>query len=235
MMCPPGPGASACSPPATSTLAQQITKGEGQLSVTVDDSGVLETVSKTLPVLMRSVDASVYPEGGDLIAGLPNRVYVEVLTPWGNPADVHGDIRAVGSSATVATVSTVHEGRGVSNTFVPRADTQYEIVVTSPAGVAPIPMPDVRRIGATVTPGNGGVSTAGEPVTVTVSSAPGTSVRVALFRHQRELAASVARIPAHATDPSVAVTLTPPSTREAEGVLRVTLFDTDSGHAIAER
>ena len=54
----------------------------------VDDSGAVETATKTIPILLQTVDLSIYPEGGELVAGLSNRVYVEALTPAKKPADI---------------------------------------------------------------------------------------------------------------------------------------------------
>ena len=100
-------------------MCVQIDKGVGQLSVTVNDGGVIETTSKTIPILLQSVTVDVYPEGGQCVLHLPCRVYIEATGPSGDPVDVSGNICAVGSAAVVATVSTVHEGRGVSTLFTP--------------------------------------------------------------------------------------------------------------------
>ena len=35
----------------------------------IQDGGVVETASKTIPILLQTVDLEFYPEGGDLIAG----------------------------------------------------------------------------------------------------------------------------------------------------------------------
>lgn len=57
-------------------LPASIERGDGSLNVVVRDGGDMETVSKTLPLLLAAFDIDVYPEGGDLVAGLPSRVYV---------------------------------------------------------------------------------------------------------------------------------------------------------------
>ena len=45
--------------------------------MTILDGGTVETATKTIPILLQTMDVSIYPEGGDLVAGLPNRVYFE--------------------------------------------------------------------------------------------------------------------------------------------------------------
>ncbi|MDC0317735.1 MG2 domain-containing protein, partial [bacterium] len=71
-------------------LPKKIERGEGTLAMVIQDGGVVETASKTIPILLQTVDLELYPEGGDLIAGLPNRVYFEAFTPAKKPADLAG-------------------------------------------------------------------------------------------------------------------------------------------------
>lgn len=58
--------------------------------MTVDDSGVVESSGKSLPLLLQSVTVDVFPEGGECVAGLPCRLYIEATGPLGDPVDVAG-------------------------------------------------------------------------------------------------------------------------------------------------
>ena len=71
-------------------LPQKISVGDGSLSFIIEDGGVVETASKTLPILLQTMEIAFYPEGGDLIAGLTSRVYVQARRPDGKPADIEG-------------------------------------------------------------------------------------------------------------------------------------------------
>jgi hypothetical protein len=83
---------------ATFKLPAAIARGEGVIAMIIQDGGTVETASKTIPILLNTIDVTIYPEGGDLIAGLPNRVYVEGRTPAQKPADMAGIIvNAAGS------------------------------------------------------------------------------------------------------------------------------------------
>src|SRR6202044_4034850 len=73
-------------------LPRDIPRGEGTLALVIQDGGVVETASKTIPILLQTVDLQMFPEGGDLVAGYSNRVYVQALQPNGKPADVTGNI-----------------------------------------------------------------------------------------------------------------------------------------------
>ena len=43
--------------------SQQMVRGEGTLTVSVQDGGVVESSGKTIPILLQAVDVRVYPEG----------------------------------------------------------------------------------------------------------------------------------------------------------------------------
>lgn len=75
-------------------LPKEIERGDGTLSLTIADGGVVESASKTIPILVQFVDIQMYPEGGDLVAGLLNRVYLQALQTNGKPADLEGVILA---------------------------------------------------------------------------------------------------------------------------------------------
>ena len=53
-----------------------------------DGADHTETVSKTVPVSNRPIQISLLPEGGRLIPGLENRVFVAAIYPDGKPASV---------------------------------------------------------------------------------------------------------------------------------------------------
>ena len=94
-----------------SSCPPQIERGEGTLAFAIEDGGVVETASKTIPILLQTVDLSIYPEGGDLVAGLPCRVYFEARTPVRKPADIAGVVVDAGGEQ-VGAFRTEHEGRG---------------------------------------------------------------------------------------------------------------------------
>jgi hypothetical protein len=97
-------------------LPPAIGRGEGVLAMIVEDGGTVETATKTIPILLQTVDLAIYPEGGDLVAGLPNRVYIEGRTPAKKPADTAGVI-VDAKGKQVATFRTEHEGRGRFSLF----------------------------------------------------------------------------------------------------------------------
>ena len=114
-------------------LRAQIERGDGTLSLAVADGGVIEPIAKTIPILLNSVDLSIYPEGGDLVAGLSCRVYMEARTPAQKPADLVGEVIDSRGNA-VANVTTEHEGRG-RFVLTPEEGQTYAIKLSQPSGI----------------------------------------------------------------------------------------------------
>ena len=115
----------------------------------IEDGGVLETASKTIPILLQTVDLAMYPEGGDLVAGVPNRVYLEAFTPAKKPADLAGVVTD-SKGAEVAAFATAHEGRG-RFTFTPAKGESYTLRINQPAGIkTTYPLPAVKESGVSM-------------------------------------------------------------------------------------
>ena len=208
-------------------LPAQIERGEGTLAMSITDGGVVETATKTIPILLQTVDLSIYPEGGDLVAGLENRVYIEARTPAQKPADIAGVIvDAQGQEA--GTFRTEHEGRGRFS-FVPRRGVDYSLRVTEPAGIArTFALPRAKDDGVTITSAADIVGQ-GEPVRLTLRSTRAGSYRVTLSKREVEVAAQTVQLEPMGQAP---VVLTPPAS--ADGVLIATVWD-EQGRPLAER
>ncbi len=166
-------------------LPKAIERGEGTLAFTIEDGGVIETATKTIPLLVNSVDVALYPEGGDLVAGLPSRLYVEARTPAKKPADIAGFI-VDASGAEVAPFRTEHEGRGRAR-FTPAKGGKYSLKITEPAGISKrFDLPAIVNDGAVITTLTE-VSPAKEPVKATIAWTGDRLVTVTLRQRDREL------------------------------------------------
>ena len=108
-----------------------------------------KTASKTIPILLQTVDLTLYPEGGVLVAGLPARVYLEARTPAKKPADLEGVI-VDDRGKQVATFATEHEGRGRFG-FTPEKGRRYTLKIEKPSGIkTTYPLPAVKGDGAVI-------------------------------------------------------------------------------------
>ena len=212
-------------------LPARIERGEGTLAFIINDGGAVETASKTIPILLQTVDLSVYPEGGDLIADLPCRVYIEAKTPAGKPADITGAV--VDSKGNqVGSFKTEHEGRG-RFVFVPEKKETYSLKISEPSGIDKLfPLPAIEPVG-TVIQSLSDVYGKGKPVSLRVVSTEKGPFTVSLRKREEEIGALTIKGGAKAGEEVTAdVTLTPPSS--ADGVLVATVWSHD-GRALAER
>ena len=132
---------------ASFQLPGKITETDGTVAFLVRDGGVLETAAKSLPLVLKDLDIIFYPEGGDMVAGLPNRIYFSANLKNGKPADLTGKIMTVDGRAVADAVSR-HEGRGVFR-FTPLKNTAYFLKIDAPAGIEKrYPLPAVKESGA---------------------------------------------------------------------------------------
>src|SRR5262245_20575491 len=207
-------------------LPPEIARGEGTLAITIDDSGAVETAAKTIPILLQTVDLTMYPEGGELVAGLLNRVYVEARTPAGKPADLAGMvIDEAGREA--ARYRSEHEGRGRLE-FTPQEGQSYSLKITEPAGIkTQFPLPEVKSAGAVIRAPRDTFRKK-EPIRIDVAA---TAKDIVATLAQREI---VLDRQAVATGKGQTRTVTFDTPESADGVLTVTVWSAD-GRPLAER
>ena len=212
-------------------LPAEIKRGEGTLAFAVRDGGVVETATKTIPILLQTVDLDFYPEGGDLVAGLPCRVYMEARTPFQKPADISGVV-VDSTGMQVGTFRTEHEGRG-RFVFVPRKGETYALKITEPSGIdKTFELPPVRPVG-TVIQSTRDIHEPGEAVVLRVISNESGPLTLTLRKREQEIASLDIRGADKAGEEITAdVTLTPPAS--ADGVLVATVWDSRDA-PLAER
>jgi uncharacterized protein YfaS (alpha-2-macroglobulin family) len=208
-------------------LPAHIERGDGTLSLAVADGGVIEPIAKTIPILLNTVDLSIYPEGGDLVAGLRCRVYVEARTIARKPADLVGEVIDSRGNA-VANVTTEHEGRG-RFVLTPQEGQTYAIKLSQPSGITrTFPLPNVKASGV-VLRSTTDVTGGAETVKLEIAATEAGSYTVTLSKRQTEVASKVVKIiPGQTAE----VALTPPGW--ADGVLVATVKDAQ-GTPVAER
>ncbi|WP_295940138.1 hypothetical protein [uncultured Alistipes sp.] len=67
---------------------------------------------RELPKKERKVNLKFYPEGGNLVEGIPSRIAFEATDAYGNPLELSGTV-VDAQKSVYAAFSTTHEGRGV--------------------------------------------------------------------------------------------------------------------------
>jgi hypothetical protein len=116
------------------TLPKSIEKGDATLTVLVNDGGSTESIQKRVPIVLDHLALVAYPEGGDLIAGLPGRVYFAARDPLGKPIETEGNV-VDDSGTTVAHFKSFHAGMGRFD-LTPVAGRSYTLKVSKPIGIA---------------------------------------------------------------------------------------------------
>eukprot|EP01029_Cantina_marsupialis_P002482 TRINITY_DN1230_c0_g1_i2.p1 TRINITY_DN1230_c0_g1~~TRINITY_DN1230_c0_g1_i2.p1 ORF type:complete len:1509 (-),score=581.75 TRINITY_DN1230_c0_g1_i2:188-4714(-) len=209
-------------------LPTDIEKGIGSLIFKMRDGEILETRSKTIPIVVCSLDIRAFPEGGDLVQGLPTRLYIEAYNPHGEPADIKGEIIDKEGNV-IGVIETVHEGRGRSNVFTPLlSGDSLMLKVTSPVTQI-VPLSPVLKEGATMIVNGDIISD--DKLMIQVTSTHKEKLFVKAYRIDKELVSTMVSCDSNVTK-CVEVKLN--GKNSDEGVLRLTLF-TNKGVPLAER
>ncbi len=114
-------------------LPKRIEQGDGLLTIMVDDGGITESISRRVPIVLSKVNVKLFPEGGELVQGLPGRVYFAVTNTMGKPADVKGQV--LDSKGTVVTTfKSDRDGMGRFD-LTPKKGQKYTFKISSPVGI----------------------------------------------------------------------------------------------------
>ena len=139
-------------------LPPAISRGDGFVITTAGRGGQSETVAKPIPINLGQVEIDFFPEGGELVAGVLNRVYFHAHDLLGKP--VYLEAVVVDDQGPAVAAKTEHEGRGRFS-FVPRAGVEYRVEVSRPVGVTASPkFPSVATAKLSLSTGRGVFSAA---------------------------------------------------------------------------
>lgn len=114
-------------------LPKHISRGDALLTVLAYDGGLAESIQKRVPIVLSSMRVSLFPEGGDLVAGVPGRVYVAAENLLGKPADVEAVV-IDDRGQRVTSFTTVRDGLGRFE-LTPERGRTYKVAITRPVGI----------------------------------------------------------------------------------------------------
>ena len=164
------------------------------------------------------VKVEFYPEGGELVAGLENRVYFAAWDENGRPADIRGTV-VTHEGKSVVDVESTHQGMGTF-TFFAAPDELYRLQLTSPVTVAEgVLLPRVsveQKVGLRT---GRGVYDSRSPLEFNIRSTEDRLPLVAAAVCRGVLVAQTA-VFAHKGDNPVTLPLAP----EVAGVVRLTVY-----------
>lgn len=208
-------------------LPGRIARGDGLMTLLVNDGGVTESLQKRIPIIMKEIGFEMFPEGGQLVTGLPGRVYFRAVDLIGKPADVEG--RVVDSSGNLVTrFSSLHNGLGKFE-ITPAKGVSYFAEFDKPATVTQrTPLPAAEASGCSMQALDDYAS-ARKELRVAVWCTSATSVIAAAQLRERKLGEQLIEVAGGAPQ-VVAFPVAPGS----QGAIRVTVFN-DRLEPMAER
>ncbi|MFL5764056.1 MAG: MG2 domain-containing protein [Bacteroidia bacterium] len=122
------------------SLPKDLKTSDGLLNVMIEYNGLTESISRSIPILLNKIQFSLFPEGGDLVAGLKSNVAFRALNEFNKPADVEGIVLNE-KGTTVAAFTSYHMGMGAFQ-FTPEENVKYSVRITKPEGISEsFPMP----------------------------------------------------------------------------------------------
>ncbi|MBV1860046.1 MAG: hypothetical protein KUG77_16655 [Nannocystaceae bacterium] len=207
-------------------LPKDLANEEVRLTLTVKAGGAAESIERRVPIASDRVELTVRPEGGDLVYGLPSRVYLQAAD------DTKSATRAKGRVVDdlgheVAKFSTYHDGMA-RFTMTPVHGRTYHVEFTKPqAATVHVDFPKPRVEGCTM-----------RSVDDFKSNNRDVWLRVRCTSPQPILATAVLRgkLVAHRVKsiPTKGATIRLPIARGMQGAMQVTLFDEEKT-PLAER
>lgn len=198
-------------------LPKQMARGDALLTVLADDAGFTESIQKRVPIVLSSLKVSMFPEGGDLVTGLPGRVYVAAENMIGKPADIEAVVvddlgRQVGAFASV------RDGMGRFE-LTPQAGRSYKVAIVRPAGIKQtFDVPPALAQGCVLTSVD---DFAGKGETLDVAATCNQAQTVYAVAQLRGKRVASAAFDVAAGKPAVVAL---PADKNAQGAVRVTLF-----------
>ena len=204
------------------------------VNIVVSTPAFVEAINRPVPLATRELLVEFYPEGGDLIAGVPNRVYVRAMTNTGKPADIVGklsDDKTTFRTLTDAEQPGVNQGLGVFE-FTPEVGKAYSVKLSEPLGIVQpeggYKLPDVKKTGVVLSIPTG-VTGVGQALTVNLTSVnEARTVLVGAYIRGRSVVHQTVKLEA---DKLSTVNLDLGKTALG-GVTRVTVFDLPNEDAI---
>ncbi|MEN7549926.1 TonB family protein [Rapidithrix thailandica] len=118
----------------TFDLPEKLETNNGLLNITIDYEGSIESISRSIPIVLNAISLQFFPEGGDLLSEVESNVAFKALNEFGKPADVEGVVLNK-DGEEVAVFSSFHQGMGAF-TLTPEEGMSYSVQLTKPEGVA---------------------------------------------------------------------------------------------------
>nr|WP_316629177.1 MG2 domain-containing protein [uncultured Brevundimonas sp.] len=127
-------------------LPSRIVRGDGLLTVMAEHGGAAESIQTRIPIVLDRLEIELRPEGGDLVEGLPSRVYFRARNTIGKPVDIRGVV-VDDRGRQVVEIAAADRGMGRFE-LTPEAGRSYTLKVQRPRGIRQtVSLPKARAAG----------------------------------------------------------------------------------------
>lgn len=113
-------------------LPHGLSTPDGILQLVVSAGGQQESITRAIPIVLNKIAIAFFPEGGDLVSAVENKVAFKATNEFGKGADVSGVVLD-DTDRVVASFSSFHMGMG-SFQLNPRQGVVYKARIDKPAG-----------------------------------------------------------------------------------------------------
>ncbi len=125
-------------------LPAKIDKADGLINIIVENRGIKESISRSVPIVLNNIDMLFFPEGGNLVENAENRVAFKAMNEFSKAAEVEGVVLDE-KNKEVARFSSFYQGMG--DFALPRANEGafYRVRLTKPASDREYALPQVEK------------------------------------------------------------------------------------------
>jgi hypothetical protein len=122
-------------------LPDTLNTPDGLLNVIVKSNGTVESISRSIPIVLDKITLTFFPEGGQYIESAKCRIAFKSLNEFGKGADIVGVVVDKNNNQ-ITRFESVHMGMG-SFELTPSSGDKYFVRIERPAGnKSLIPLPD---------------------------------------------------------------------------------------------
>jgi hypothetical protein len=114
-------------------LPKKLNSNDGLLNIIIDYEGRTESISRSIPIVLNNINIAFFPEGGDLVAGIPAQVGFIATNEFDKPADISGEVLDE-KGKVITTFSSYHMGMGAF-ALLPQNNQKYSVKITKPEGI----------------------------------------------------------------------------------------------------
>jgi len=111
-------------------LPNKLISPDGVLNIILEHQGKIESISRTVPITLKNIELSFFPEGGNFIHSVNSRVAFKAIDKYGKPTDVEGKILDE-NGAVITTFKSFHDGMGAFR-ITPHVGEKYIARIDKP-------------------------------------------------------------------------------------------------------